>query len=239
MSTFKARLYDICSEVASEFQNWTFSSGEFKNKTLKHTTLIISPGFSFERNSTPLQPAIFVNHKRSMSLFRKLNGNELPTSMVLFQVIAQQLGHIPDDLRGVSWIFDDKNLQMTLAPPSEQAKKRMIDISESRSVLRSVMMDGIDVINKLYDLSSEENFLRNFPPKYKTRASTIPYDEFEKQKGIMVCIVRALIGDFDFIEKYRSDSYQTIFPKRIKELDNVIAALPEWKRLYAETGKIV
>jgi hypothetical protein len=233
MSTFKGRLYDICNEVASEFQNWNFVSGAFKNESLKHTTLNINPSFSFVHNSTPLTPAVIINHKRSMAIFKKLNGYVLSTSIVQFQNIAQLLKHMPDELRLGARIVDDKSLWMTQAKPSEQVEKRWIDITEARSLLRSVMLDGIEIIDKLYDLSSEQNFLRNLPPKYNTRHINIPYDEFEMQKGVMVCIVHALFGDFDFVEKYRSDDYHTIFPKRTKELDNVVAALPDLKKLYA------
>ncbi len=110
----------------------------------------------------------------------------------------------------------------------------MINISEAKSLLRATLLDGIQLINRLYDLSSEEHFLRGLPPQYATFSDTIPYDEFERSKGVMLCIVRVLIGEPGFVEHYRSDSYKTIFPKRIKELDNVIAALPELKKLASE-----
>jgi hypothetical protein len=148
------------------------------------------------------------------------------------------LEHTPEALRLGAWIFEDKNCQMAVAPPSELAKKRIIDITEARSVLRGTMMDGIALMGKLYDFSSEENFLRNLPPKYSTRADTIPYDEFERQKGIMLCVVHMLIGDFDYVDRYSSDDYRTVFPKR-PELGNIVAALPALKRAYAETGRII
>jgi hypothetical protein len=237
MSSFKAKVYELCGEVVSEFPGWSFASGVFKNKTLKHTNLAIGPGFSFRDGNTSLQPALVIEHKKSMAMFKKLIGYDQPTSIVPFQNVAQLLQHTPQELRLGGWILEDKNLQMTVAPPSETARHRMIDLAEARSVLRAVIMDGIALIGTLYDLSSEDNLLRSLPPKYNTRASTIPYDEFERNKGVMMCIVRALAGDFDFAESYRSDSYQTVFPKRIKEIDNVIAALPELKRLYGETHK--
>lgn len=68
---------------------------------------------------------------------------------------------------------------------------------------------------------------------------TPPYDELERQKGVMMCIVRSLLGDFDFVERYRSDDFKTIFPKRTVELDKLAAVLPDLKRRYTETGSIV
>jgi hypothetical protein len=237
MSSFKTTLYEVCESVVAEFPDWSFAAGAFKNKTLKHTVLTIGLGFSFRDGNTPLQPALVIEHKKSMALFKKLNGYEQPTSIVPLQNVAQLLERIPEKLRLGGWILEDKNLQATLAPPSELARDRMIDLTEARPVLRAVIMDGIALIGRFYDLSSEDDFLRNLPPDYKTRASSIPYDEFERNKGVMMCVVRALAGDFDFAERYRSDSYQTMFPKRFKEIDTVIAALPELKALYGETHK--
>jgi hypothetical protein len=236
--TFKSELFDICSEVVSEFPDWSFSSGAFKNKKLKHSTMTIWSGFSFRNGNTPFQPSIFVEHKKSMALYKKLIGHDRPTSIVPFQNVAHRLKHTPEDFRTGSWIFQDKERQIALAPPSEPARKRMLDITEARPVLRATMMDGIEHIGEFYNFSSEENFLRNLPPRYETRASTIPYDQFERHKGIMLCIVHMLLGDFEFAERYASDDYQTIFPKR-PELANIVAALPELKRKYAETGRIV
>jgi len=41
------------------------------------------------------------------------------------------------------------------------------------------------------------------------------------------------------VEAYRSDSFETIFPKRTVELDKLISALPALKKRYAETGSVV
>ncbi|MGO4569269.1 hypothetical protein AB4Z52_30535 [Rhizobium sp. 2YAF20] len=57
--------------------------------------------------------------------------------------------------------------------------------------------------------------------------------------GVMVCVVRILLGDFDFVEHYRSDEYKTGKPKRIADLDKIIAALPELRKRYTETGTVV
>lgn len=238
MATFKTRLFDICNEVASEFPGWSFSSGVFQNKTLKHSTMKISAGFAFRHGNTPFQPAIFIAHKKSMTLYKKLIGYPRHTSIVPFPIIAQRLKHMPEDFRTSGWILDDKKTQIALAPPSELPRKYLLDITEVRPVMRAAMMDGLALIGEFYDFSSEQNFLRNLPPKYETRASTIPYDEYERQKGIMLCIVHMLLGDFDYVERYSSDEYKTLFPKR-PDLANIVAALPGLKKKYAETGKII
>jgi hypothetical protein len=239
MSGLKTKLYEICNDVALEFPDWYFSSGEFKNKSLKHSTLAINPGFGFALNKTPLQPAVVIYHKKSMALFKRLNGYDLPTSIVPFQNVPQLLEHMTENVRGLCSIWADKNRQINLTSPSEEAKKRMVDITESRPILLAMMKDGIGLIEKLYHLGSEETFLRNLPPKYTPGSEKVPYDEFEKSKGVMVCIAHALVGDFDFAYKYRSDSYSTIFPKKIKEIDNLLEVMPELKIQYAKTRNAI
>jgi hypothetical protein len=223
MSPLKSTLHGICSEVAAEFEGWHFAAGAFKNTAPQHSTLEIDLGLSFARGSTPLQPTIRINHKRSMAIFKQVSGYGLPTSIVPFQNIPHLLQHVPEELRISAWILSDKNLHMSLVSPSKEQQRGMIDVAESRSVLRAVLMDGAALFGKLYDLGSEESFLRNFPPKYETRSEKIPYDEFERDKGIMACIVHFLLGDLDFVHEYRSDRYKTIFPKKITQLDKLIS----------------
>ncbi|PXX33728.1 hypothetical protein [Undibacterium pigrum] len=240
MSTLKNKVYKICSDVASEYPGWEFlSSGQFKNKSLKHLTLAINLGFGFTVNDTPLLPAIHIYHKKSMALFKKLNGYDRPTSIVRFQTVYQLLTHMPEDLRRICWILADKNLQMKVAPPSEGAKKQMIDVTECRPILQAVMADGIALIEKLYHLDSEESFLRNLPPKYTPGSDKVPYDEFERNKGVMVCIARALTGDFDFTSKYRDDNYSTVFPKNLKEIDSLLEIMPELKIQFYKKNNVV
>jgi hypothetical protein len=232
--TFKTKLHEICNEVASEFPNWSFGSGAFNSKALKHTTLTIDPGFHFANGSTPIQPAIVLLHKKSMALFKRLLGYNQPTSIVQFQIIPQLLEYTPQNLRRGGWIFENKSLQMKLAPPSELAAPKMVDISEAKPLLRATLLDGLQLIERLYDLSSEEHFLRALPPQYQTFSDTIPYDEFVRSKGVMLCMARVLVGESGWVEYYRSDNYKTVFPKRTAELDKIVGALSELEKSALE-----
>ena len=114
----------------------------------------------------------------------------------------------------------------------------MLDIGESRPLFEATMKDGIDFIAQHYDLSSEENFLRALPAKYTGRYAH-SYDEYERHNGVMLCLIHMLYGDFDFFDYYRSDAFETAFPKRVADLDKIAAVLPELKNRYAETGSII
>jgi len=244
---FKDRVYQMCVELAGEFEGWGFAAGKFKNRSLRHTDLFILPGFSFDDDSTLLQPAVWLQNKRASALCKRVIGYDLSTSVINFQAIANELRYMPENLRFTASIFENKRLYLEAvhAPGVYDHKmvkaleEKAIDLSEARPVLRAMMQDGTSLIERLYDLSSEDNLLKGLPPKYKTRNENVPYDEMETQKGVMICLVHILLGDFDFVVNYRSDEYKTIFPKSNNELDAIIEALPELKRRYAETGSVI
>ena len=82
MPTFKEKVVAICAEVAAEFEGWKFTEGLFKNGSLKHTNLIVSPGFSFDQETTFFQPVIRVEHKKSVRLCKKLIGSSYNTAII-------------------------------------------------------------------------------------------------------------------------------------------------------------
>jgi hypothetical protein len=236
VSTFKNDVYDICDAVANEFSGWTFASGQFKNKSLKHSDLIVHPGFGFERGTTPLQPSVTVNNKRAIKLSKQLLGVGRATSIVNFQVIAHALVHTPENFRLGALIVEERDAFLTAAKTTPAVQQRTLDIADAYPLLVATMKDGIAFIETHYALLSEEALLKALPPVYTTRHENSPYDQMEKQKGVDMCIVRTLLGDFEFVERYLSDDFKTIFPKRMDELNKIIDALPRLKRLYSGTG---
>ncbi|NYH24792.1 hypothetical protein [Paraburkholderia bryophila] len=239
MSKFKSDLYDICDSVANEFSGWKFSSGQFKNKSLKHSDLIVHPGFGFERGTTPLQPGVTLNNKRAMKLSKELFGAVRETSIVNLQVIAHTLVHTPAHLRLGALIVEEKDAFLTAAKTTPAVEEITLDISEAYPVLVAMMKDGIAFIETHYDLGSEEALLKALPPVYTTRHENSPYDQMELQKGVQVCLAHTLLGDFEFVESYLSDEFRTIFPKRTDELKKIVDALPRLKKLYRENGSVI
>lgn len=76
--------------------------------------------------------------------------------------------------------------------------------------IRKMLNDGIEVIEQTYDFSSEENLLKNMPA------------DLEGQNGVRYCIVKAYLGDFDFVRRYRADEIVTGWPKCYEQIDKVI-----------------
>lgn len=61
----------------------------------------------------------------------------------------------------------------------------------------------------------------------------------EGAAGVMQCLARIVLGDFDFVENYCSDEFKTAVPKNTADLDKIVAALPGLKKRYAEMGKVI
>ncbi|MFM0736919.1 hypothetical protein PQQ51_06695 [Paraburkholderia xenovorans] len=246
MGTLKTELFGLCKDVAVEFHGWEFSAGKFKNSSLKHTELIVDPGLSFDRGFGHLQPSIALNNKRATKLSKQLLGEAIPTAIVSFQVIAHLLTATPEPLRLSCLVCDDKAQYMSTVRQSnrfsegvlEDLDARSIDLKNAPTVLAAMLRDGISFIEGHYKLVNEESLLGNLPAKYSTR-NEIPYDEMERQKGVMMCLVHILQGDFDFLNRYRSEDFKTVFPKRMGELDKIGTALPDLKRRFVETGSVI
>jgi len=239
MNTLKTDLYEVCNDVAIGFTGWSFESGKFKYKSLKHTDLIVHLGFSFEHDTTPVYPSINIFNKRISKLSKQILGVDGYVSIVNMQVIAHTLNYTPERLRTGFWIVRSKGNSQVAVQSNQSLEDGTIDVANAYSVLASIMKDAIAFIEDHYDLSSENKLLSGLPAKYTTRHVNSPYDQQEKMKGVMLCLARILCGDFDFVERYRSDAFETIFPKRTLELDKIIAALPALKRRYAETGIVI
>lgn len=242
MSSLKPEMQALCKDVATEFENWSFVGDQFKNKTLKHTDLIVSPGLTFQGGgdnpSCSMQPSVDIINKRSVKLFKQIFGYARPTSFIRFQTARNLLQHYPENLRIQGYVFQHRQPYMvTGVGKQEPWPKECIGFDEARPAIKGLLMDGIELLQTYYDLSSEENLLRNLPPKYVPAVGA--NEEMEMQSGLMICVTRLLLGDFDFVVHYRSDDYKTLRPKRTKELDTMIAALPELKHKYAETGSII
>jgi len=246
METLKTKIYGICKDVAMDFTGWNFSTGKFKNSSSKHTELIIDPGLTFDRGFGHLQPRIVLNNKRVTKLSKQLLGEAIPTATISFQVIAHLLTAMPEPLRLSCLVCDDKAQYMAAIRESNSfgenvmdgLNARSIDIKNVPAVLAAMLNDGISFIERHYQLVDEASFLINLPAKYTTR-NEIPYDETERQKGVIMCLVHILLGDFDFVNLYRSEDFKTVFPKRVGDLNKIVAMLPDLKARFAETGSVI
>lgn len=233
MSMFKQDVFELCKETALAFDGWSFASGIFRKTVLKHTNLTLDPGFSFKGGpnpSTSILPVINVQHRESMKWFKEIVGYEHATSFVRFQGVRDELTHYPRELRALGHILQHRQAFIVGAGGAELPwPSEWLGFDEAAPAFAGMMKDGIALIERYYDLSSQDNLLNNLPMTQKIGA----VGAVEGSMGVMLCVVRAWMGDFEFVERYRSDDFKTERPKRLNEVDAVIATLPELKHRYS------
>ena len=227
--TFKTDIYDLCKKVVIDFPGWKFTSGgQFKNSALKHSDLIIHLGFHFSGGlCTSVAPGVWVANKKVNKLAKLLIGHDLlPVSIMSFQIAYE----LTRRTNVVGHIF---------ATTGEPWRHSFITGDEAEPFLREVLSDGIALIERYFDLSSEEKLLRNLPTGYHRDDNWGPGVFYENLDGISHCLAACVLGDFDFVERYASPDFKTMGPKREVELGKILAALPELKRKFAETGSVI
>jgi hypothetical protein len=244
--TFKEDIHAICHEVASEFEDWTFvpSLGAFKNKTLKHTDLLVAPGFYFKAGlSTSVQPCACVMNKKVAKLFIELFGYDAQmVSIIQFQSESS----VYRSPGRVSAIFPEEGPFTNSQGVPQPWPSHFIVTAQAKDYLRQVLTDGIRYLHKYFNFTSEEALLRNLPVRLRDREPALEEllkgwgdQYYENISGILHCLAAIVVGNFDFVERYASDDFKTITPKRETELQKIMAALPEFKRKFAATGKVI
>jgi hypothetical protein len=239
--TFKSDLHQICNEIASEFDDWSFTtSGVFKNKTLKHSDLIISPGFTFTSltPSCSTQPTAKVSNKKVAKLFKQFIGWDRWTVGIAFQMESNDYRFHTSPLHPTN-IFPEKFAFKDEHGVQQEWPASWIVQAQAKDYVRGVLTDGIGYLNKYFDFSSEENLLRHLPVGYKDRCKELDYDFYEGINGIAHCLAAIVIGNFDFVERYASNEFKTIVPKNEEDLKKILAALPELRRKFELTGKVI
>lgn len=240
--TFKAEILEIARSVAAEEPDWAFSSsGDFVSKRLKHTDLIVSPGFTF--NAAPsciVQPFSAIRNKKIVRLCKAILGRDpFWTLSITFQLESERYRG-PDSVSNIypaRFPFTTANGEHVTWPRS------FITKADTPDYLRNVLADGTAFINKYFDLQSEESLLRHLPVTYRWMDQGIGKSGrmgsfYDQADGIIHCLAAIVIGDFGFVEMYQSDVIKTSMPKREQDLAKIKNALPELRRRYEATGSI-
>jgi len=241
--TFKTEIFDIARAVAVQNLDWTFSSGgHFVNKSLKYTELIVSPGFTF--NNAPscvVQPFAAIKNKMVVRLCKEVIGRDPFWTLSIKHQLESDRYRGPNS---VQHIYPDRT-----AVPSTRGEPSIwptsfITKEEVPEYLQSMLNDGIVFIKKYFNLESEDALLRHLPVSFqwmdKGVGNTGEMGSFyEGMDGVTHCLAAIVLGNFEFVERYCSEEFKTRTPKRKQDLEKIVAALPELKRRFAETGKVV
>ena len=53
----KADAIELCKKIANDYDGWEYISGNFRNKKLKHTDILLSLGLSVSAGAGLIQPS--------------------------------------------------------------------------------------------------------------------------------------------------------------------------------------
>ncbi len=164
--TFKTDIFDIARVVAAQSTGWAFSSaGDFVSKSLKHTDLIVSPGFTF--NNAPscvVQPFAAIRNKKIVRLCKEVIGRDTFWTLSIKYQLESSRYRGP---QSVQHIYPGRAPFATEHGEPRVWPESFITKDEAPEYLRGVLRDGIAFIKKYFDLESEEALLRHLPVTFQ------------------------------------------------------------------------
>jgi hypothetical protein len=234
----------VCKDVAARHPGWIYTSSAFRNRDLKHTELIVDPGWTSLYGGRVAVPAVAIKNKKVQKLRSELFKRSPGWSFRLqyeFNEREKPLAgrvmgdhgdiHIVDFYSDILIDNDNNDRPWPANHYSLAPNSRTPSVSD---YIEAILNEGIAVLGHYYDTTSEENLLRNLPFRNHNRIS----DWYEELNTTGQCIAQIILGNFDFVEWCCSDEFTTGYARN-PNLDIIQAALPDLKRRYAADGSVV
>ena len=206
----KSDVKEFCVQLASEYPTWKYETNVFKNKMLKHSEIWIDPSWVLHLSAMP-----------NVRVFNK--------SVTKILKEGFQDPNIP------KWM----NRMLILSPDAHNHcmiyQKLVHTLPDAETYIRDFFERGLDLVERYFSNPDEKEFLAGYPI----------YGEFpnpstaEGYEGLGNCIARAILLDFDYVERFIKDDFPTIRPISEKRRERVAQWLPIWKERAAETGSIL
>ncbi len=180
----KVDVLDLCKKIALDYNGWDFIAGAFKDKRQKHTVRMVNPCWSFSSGSALAQPAAIIVNKKVDKIYTELVGESNWTHFISHKEFYN------DYVAGYR-LYD------LVADNAEIRIRRMLD-------------EGIELLDKTYDFSSEQALLKSIP------------FETEQVDGVINCIIQGCLGNYDFIKQYYNEDIETEYPKDLVDVKKIM-----------------
>ena len=206
----KADVKEFCIQLASEYPNWKYEANTFKNRFLKHSEVRINPAWVLHLSA---MPSVMVFNKSVTKILRES---------------FQGLG-IPDWTARMLILSPDAHNHCMIY------QKLVHTLPDAEVYIRDFFERGLDLVERYFSNPDEKEFLAGYPI----------YGEFpnpstaEGYEGLGNCIARAILLDFDYVERFIKDDFPTVRPIYEPYRERVAQWLPVWKERAAETGSIL
>ena len=114
-------------------------------------------------------------------------------------------------------------------------QKLVHTLPDAEAYIRDFFERGLNLVERYFSNPDEKEFLACYPI----------YGEFpnpstaEGYEGLGNCIARAILLDFDYVERFIKDDFPTVRPISEIYRERVAQWLPIWKERAAETRSIL
>jgi hypothetical protein len=183
----KTDAIELCKKIANDYDGWEFIGGNFKNKKLKHTDIILDLGLSVSAGRGSIEPSTEALNKKIKLLDKKI-VHEKPLAYTSF-------------IRHASF-EENYDFHSELFYTLEDGK--------AEHVIRHALDVSIEILEKYYNYTDEQEFLENLPVKV------------DGPLAVQYCLVRAYLEDLDYVREYKLEKIESIRPKRHADIDKII-----------------
>ena len=206
----KSDVKNYCIYLASQHPGWEYKSNIFKNKTLKHSEIWIDPGWVLHLSA---EPYVRVFNKSVTKILKE--GFQDP--------------YIP------KWTARMSILRPEAHNHAMIYRKLVHTLPDAEAYIRDFFERGLDLVERYFSNPDEKEFLAGYPIYGEFPAPSTD-DAYE---GLGNCIARAILLDFDYVERFIKDDFPTVRPIYEPYRERVAQWLPVWKERAAETGSIL
>ncbi|WP_153711907.1 hypothetical protein [Eikenella corrodens] len=205
----KSDVKEFCVRLAGEYPGWEYKASVFKNKTLKHSEVWIDTGWVLHLSA---MPSVIVYNKSVNKIFKE-GFNNFQTKWTARMLI------LSPDAHNHCMIY----------------QKLVHTLPDAEAYIRDFFELGLDLVERYFSNPDEKEFLAGYPIYGEFPAPSTD-DAYE---GLGNCIARAILLDFDYVERFIKDDFPTVRPIYEPYRERVAQWLPIWKERAAETGSIL
>ena len=205
----KSEVKNFCIQLANEHLGWEYKANSFKNKTLKHSEVWIDTGWVLHLSA---MPSVIVYNKSVNKIFKE-GFQDFQTKWTARMLI------LSPDAHNHCMIY----------------QKLVHTLPDAEAYIRDFFEHGLDLVERYFSNPDEKEFLAGYPIYGEFPAPSTD-DAYE---GLGNCIARAILLDFDYVERFIKDDFPTVRPIYEPYRERVAQWLPIWKERAAETGSIL
>ncbi|RPD83166.1 hypothetical protein EGK75_13285 [Neisseria weixii] len=205
---------EFCEHLASEYSGWVYQGSKFKNKELKHSEIQIDPSWVLHLSA---EPSIRVYNQSVKKVIKEsfIQGFINPDYCTARMLILHPNAH--------------NNVMVY--------RELIHTMPEAEAYIRDFFKRGLDLVNRYFSSPDEKEFLSNYPieAEFPNPCTDFGYESLGN------CIARAVILDFDYVERFIRNELPIKRGVPIYEpyRTRVAEWLPIWKKRAELYGSIL